>query len=520
MAGERPPVDTSGREPPALGAGDRGGPVGGRLRPSGARPLSPAEALNPTRPPVRRRPPRPRREPRRLGRTLRMVNAVLTMTFVGFLAVTAALVYFDREVDRAGPLSATTTFVVPRGEGSIEVANRLEREGIVHSALAFKLLSAFERAGSFFGGGPRGGDIKAGEYELRKGASARQVMAALAEGRTVLQRVTIPEGLTSRQIVARLEADPNLTGTIAGVPPEGALLPDTYRFSRGTQRQELIDRMQAEMRKVLAAAWQARRPEVPLESPEEALILASIVEKETGRADERAKVAGVFVNRLRKGMRLQSDPTIIYGIAGGAGGLGRPISRSDIRQATPYNTYQIDGLPPTPICNPGRATIQATLAPEATDALYFVADGKGGHAFAATLKDHNANVANWRRIEKEIRARQQVEAASRAAAVPRTPTTGRSASGTETAVPLGANGATTPSFVSSGTGVAEALTEEGGDEAPSAGSQGGATTAAATGPAAAATAAAGAAAAVTVVNRSAAPRKAARVPLPVRKPRR
>jgi len=196
---------------------------------------------------------------------------------------------------------------------------------------------------------------------------------------------------------------------IMEVPAEGTLLPDTYRFSKGMARQEIVDRMKSEQQRLLASLWESRVADLPIDSPEKAVILASIVEKETGRADERHRVAGVFVNRLRKPMRLQSDPTIIYGIVGGQGSLGRPITRDDIEQKTAYNTYRINGLPPGPICNPGRPAIEATLNPAKTTDLYFVADGSGGHKFSATLDEHNDAVANWRKVEREQRAKDEAE---------------------------------------------------------------------------------------------------------------
>ncbi|MGV1014861.1 MAG: endolytic transglycosylase MltG, partial [Methyloceanibacter sp.] len=229
-------------------------------------------------------------------------------------------------------------------------------------------------------------------------------------------KVTLPEGLTSQQIVARLLAHPELTGEIAEVPPEGSLLPDTYRFGSDDSRKNIIERMQHAQAKFLAKMWEERHPDIMVQTPEEALILASIVEKETGRVDERAHVASVFHNRLKKKMRLQSDPTIIYGLFGGEGMRDHPITRADLDRDTPYNTYKINGLPPTPIGNPGRAAIEAVLKPAKSDYLYFCADGTGGHAFAATLVEHNKNVARWRAIEREIRAKQAAEAAAAAAA--------------------------------------------------------------------------------------------------------
>jgi UPF0755 protein len=229
----------------------------------------------------------------------------------------------------------------------------------------------------------------------------------------VVRQVVVPEGLTSWQVVELLKAREELVGEVAEIPEEGMLAPAGYDFQRGDDRQAMLDRMRRTQEEILAAAWASRDPELPIRSPEELLVLASIVEKETGVAEERGRVAGVFVNRLRRGMRLQTDPTVIYGITKGEGVLGRGLRASELAAATPWNTYVTEGLPPTPIANPGRAAIEAAARPEATEDLYFVADGTGGHAFAQTLEEHNANVVIWRRLEAE-RAR---EAAERAAAV-------------------------------------------------------------------------------------------------------
>ena len=203
----------------------------------------------------------------------------------------------------------------------------------------------------------------------------RQVMDVLSTGKSILYKVTVPEGLTSQQIVERLKGESNLTGDVIKLPAEGTLLPDTYQFSKGAPRQEIVDKMQGEMQKALAKLWEKRQPDLPLRTIEEAVTFASIVEKETGKPDERERVAAVFYNRLKKGMRLQSDPTIIYGITGGQGTLGRGLTRAEIDTKTPYNTYQINGLPPGPIANPGKAALEATLNPAKTNDLYFVADG-------------------------------------------------------------------------------------------------------------------------------------------------
>ena len=241
--------------------------------------------------------------------------------------------------------------------------------------------------------------LKAGEYELPPGASIMDIVRLLKEGKALLRFVTIPEGLTTAMIFRRLEAEELLTGEISFEVREGDLLPETYSFQRGDTRDSVLKRMKDAHDDVLAALWEGRHADLPIKTADEAVILASIVEKETGIADERPRVAAVFVNRLRRGMRLQSDPTIIYGLTGGEP-LGRGIRRSELRKETPYNTYIIRGLPPTPIANPGRDALAAVLNPVETNELYFVADGTGGHAFATSLAEHNRNVAKWRQIER------------------------------------------------------------------------------------------------------------------------
>jgi UPF0755 protein len=219
----------------------------------------------------------------------------------------------------------------------------------------------------------------------------------------IQHQVTIPEGLTSGQIVARLLENPILTGPIKEIPKEGTLLPDGYRFNRGTTREQMLQRMQQAQRRSVQQAWDRRAPDLPLQSPEQLVVLASIIEKETGKSVERGRVAAVFVNRLKQKMKLQSDPTIIYGLVGGKGTLGRPIMKNEIKQPTPYNTYVIIGLPPGPIANPGRAALEAAANPSRTREIYFVADGTGGHAFADNYETHQRNVARLRLIEQQAR---------------------------------------------------------------------------------------------------------------------
>lgn len=248
---------------------------------------------------------------------------------------------------------------------------------------------------------PKTGDyVTVAEYDPETGTPP-EGFAEKADAADVRTRVTVVDGVTSWQIVQGLTEASFLTGKIDGVPAEGALAPDSYEVKRGADRQALVDLMKDRQSKILADAWAGRADGLPYDSPEQALIMASIVEKETGVPSERAQVASVFVNRLEKGMKLQTDPTVIYGVTGGKGVLGRGLRQSELRKATPYNTYVIDGLPPTPIANPGKAAIEAALHPDSTNYLFFVADGSGGHAFATTIEEHNRNVAKWREIEKQ-----------------------------------------------------------------------------------------------------------------------
>ncbi len=229
----------------------------------------------------------------------------------------------------------------------------------------------------------------------------RDTLELMVSGKTVARRLTLPEGLTSFEVVALVQKAEGLEGEVQAVPPEGTLLPETYHYARGETRAEVVARMGRALDQVLDELWPERAPGLPISSPEQAVVLASIVEKETAVADERPLVASVFVNRLKKGMRLQSDPTVVYGLTGGKGPLGRALTRKDLQTPSPYNTYLADGLPPGPIANPGRASIEAVLNPAKTEYLYFVADGDGGHRFAKTLAEHNRNVAQWRKRQRK-----------------------------------------------------------------------------------------------------------------------
>jgi UPF0755 protein len=327
------------------------------------------------------------------------MNNIITLLFVGVIGLALLFYYVRTQFDQPGPLEYSTVVAIPKGEGVREIASRLEREGIISDQRIFvAAVVLYFQAQS---------KLKAGEYAIKKAASMREVLDTLVEGKAILYSVSVPEGLTSYQIVERLNSTPELTGRIDLIPREGSLMPDTYRFARGTDRRELVARMQTAQRKFLDNIWSKRASGLPVKTQEEAIILASIVEKETGRADERPRVAAVFANRLQKNMKLQSDPTIIYGLSGGKGTLGRSILKTEIEQMTPYNTYTMKGLPPTPIANPGRAALEAVLRPAKSSELFFVADGTGGHVFAETYEEHKKNVAQWRIIEKEIREKQE-----------------------------------------------------------------------------------------------------------------
>ncbi|MCE7997572.1 MAG: endolytic transglycosylase MltG [Rhodobiaceae bacterium] len=318
----------------------------------------------------------------------------LTGLLLGVGAAVGAFYYAKDQFERGGPGDVDTVFLLERGTGLNRTAAKLEEQGLIANALIFRIALQIVDPES---------TLKAGEYLLPAKASMADIAKILREGKSILHKLTLAEGLTSWEAMQVIAADPVLVGEVPEVPEEGALLPETYLFTRGTSRADIIAQMEAAHIEVVERLWEERAENLPITSIEEAVILASIVEKETGVADERPRVAAVFTNRLRRGMRLQSDPTIIYGITNGQGPLGRPIRRSEIDRKTAYNTYQIDGLPPAPIANPGEASIAAVLNPPTTSDLYFVADGTGGHVFSKTLAEHNRNVAKWRRIERSRR---------------------------------------------------------------------------------------------------------------------
>jgi len=322
-----------------------------------------------------------------LGVALLTASATFSLFLIGVLVWGWSVFYAPGPASRVGE---STIVTLPSGSGVSAIAATLKRSGVIRSTDMFKA------AATLTGADRR---LRAGEYEVPSGASLRAVITLLVEGRVVRHFVTLPEGWSSAQAVDILMKEPVLTGTIE-VPPEGSLWPDTYEISRGETRASVIGRMRRARDTNLATLWERRSPNSVVNSPEEAMVLASIVEKETAVASERPRVAAVFSNRLRLGMRLESDPTIVYGITQGRP-LGRGLRASEIRAPTAWNTYVIDGLPPTPIANPGRDAVAAVLNPPRTEDLFFVADGTGGHAFARTYDEHLRNVARWRNVERQ-----------------------------------------------------------------------------------------------------------------------
>jgi UPF0755 protein len=352
-------------------------------------PRSPRAALEPEQVP-----PPPKRSERARNPFVIVGNAIITLVLVSMIGAGAIYVYGKQMLESPGPLKEDKIVNIPARAGKGDIAEALQKEGVIDVNRWVFIGGVFALKAAT--------DLKPGEYEFRKNASLRDVIGTIVEGKVVQHAVTIPEGLTSEQIVTRLSDNDIFTGTVREMPREGTLLPETYKFPRGTTRDQVIQRMQQSQKRVLAEIWERRNTDIPVKTPEQLVTLASIVEKETGKADERSRVAAVFVNRLRQKMKLQSDPTIIYGLAGGKGTLGRPIKRSEIMQPSPYNTYVVDGLPPGPIANPGRASLEATANPARTRDLFFVADGTGGHSFTETYDQHQKNVAKLRTMEKAI----------------------------------------------------------------------------------------------------------------------
>ena len=343
--------------------------------------------------------PKPRR-PRNsgLGRLSAFLSFLLIGAVIGMIGFGAALV----EARKVGPLTEDKVVIITREDDGGTIAEQLERAGVIDSATAFSVMSFLDGSHSA---------LKRGEYDFKAGVSLREIEQQLIAHKVVQHKLTIPEGLTSDQIVQRMRDDDAMVGEVKESPREGSLLPDTYFFERGDNRQALLTRMAKAQTKAVDDIWKKRASDLPIKSPGELVTLASIVEKETGKTDERPRVAGVFVNRLQKHMKLQSDPTIVYGLVFGKGTLGHSITKAELDQPTPYNTYNIDGLPPGPICNPGKAALEAVANPAHSKDLFFVADGTGGHAFAETLDQHLKNVAHWRQIEKDAKDKLSPDAA-------------------------------------------------------------------------------------------------------------
>ena len=352
-------------------------------------PRSPRAALEPEQVP-----PPPKRSERARNPIVVVGNAIITLLLIAMLGAGGVYYYGRQVLEAPGPLKEDKVVNIAQRAGKRDIAETLNREGVTDvNPWIFIASVAALKASS---------DLKPGEYSFQKNASLRDVVATIVEGKVVQHAVTIPEGLTSEQIVARLSDNDIFTGSVRELPREGTLLPETYKFPRGTPRDQVIQRMQQAHKRVLAEIWERRSQDIPIKTPEQLVTLASIVEKETGKPDERSRVAAVFANRLKQKIKLQSDPTIIYGLVGGKGTLGRPIKRSEITQPSPYNTYVIEGLPPGPIANPGRASLEAAANPARTRDLFFVADGSGGHAFTETYDAHQKNVAKLRAMEKQI----------------------------------------------------------------------------------------------------------------------
>jgi UPF0755 protein len=333
-------------------------------------------------------------EPKQRAKAVR--TRLLALAVLALAAVTAGLVLWSYYGPGPAAEDEVTGVVLRRGAGSSEIAAALDQAGAVRSALAFKV------AARLTGAAPQ---LKAGEYEFPSRASMAHVLDKIRRGQVVRHFVTVPEGVTSARVAAILLANDVLEGPVTA-PPEGTILPETYDIHRGETRAAVLQRMRDAQTRLREELWAKRQSGLPVDSWEEAVNLASIVEKETGIASERPRVAAVFVNRLKRGMKLESDPTIIYGLSGGeplvdAQGRRRGLRRSELERPNRYSTYQIAGLPPTPIANPGRDSIAAVLNPPETDELFFVADGTGGHVFARTFDEHLRNVSRWRAVERQ-----------------------------------------------------------------------------------------------------------------------
>lgn len=324
-----------------------------------------------------------------MRRLLNFISALLGITAI---AAAGIAYYLYASFTGPGPSIEDKTLVIPKGSGVAAIAGTLKSENVIEDVRIFQLgVRLFSE----------GKPLRAGEYVFPKGISASGAMGIMIAGKSITHRLTIPEGLTVREVLELISREPLLDGPLPPErPAEGTLLPETYQFLRGESRASIVERMRDAMTKALAEEWEKRDRSILVKTPQEAVTLASVVEKETSKADERARIAGVFYNRLKKGMPLQSDPTVIFAVTLGQRKLNRGVTYDDLKVDSPYNTYLVKGLPPGPIANPGRHALRAVMQPMSHKELYFVADGTGGHAFATTLDQHNKNVANWRKIQK------------------------------------------------------------------------------------------------------------------------
>lgn len=337
-------------------------------------------------------------------------SMLASLAVVGVAAAAIAAFAFYTEASRAGPKGEVATFTVARGSSAAAIGAQLQREGLIRNAMMFRLGTRVFAPGE---------TLQAGEYEIPANASVRDIVRLMAEGDALQHAITFPEGITVSAAMKLIEQSEYLTGDMPAAPPEGSIMPETYHVERGMTRAALLQQMRDARDRALAEIWEGRQPGLPVSTPEQLVTLASIVERETGVASERPLVAAVMVNRLRRPMRLEMDSTIIYGVCHqlpdhcvdgrlvNRQGQRRPLLASELALRTGYNTYRIDGLPPTPISNPGRAALEATAHPAQSNALYFVADGSGGHVFAATLAEHEANVARWRETERSLLAQER-----------------------------------------------------------------------------------------------------------------
>jgi len=324
-----------------------------------------------------------------IGKLLRLFSCLVVLFIISFVISSyLATEYYNNE----GPLTEEKIVIIPDGSSLKSAANKLAKENVLLNPELFTILVRIMEPKK---------TIKAGQYKFSPNISPAQVFKKMEKGDIMSYSLTIPEGLMSSQIIQLINEAPHMTGTIKNTPKEGELLPETYEYTYNYDRQKLVNRMKNSMQQALDKAWENRVTGLPIKSKEDALILASIIEKETGVESERERVAAVFINRLKKRMRLQTDPTVIYAITKGEYVLERPLSRKDLKMDSPYNTYRNFGLPPGPIANPGQKAINAALNPAITNEYYFVADGTGGHKFSTTLKEHNQGVRNWRRISKQ-----------------------------------------------------------------------------------------------------------------------